>query len=830
LKYVVHSSRSFVILQLVDLGAANGTKVNGRLLEQSEQVQLAAGDTVQLGASTRTYIVRMTRKTQAPVQVERYPEPAAAASRASSGGDMLPPPAPRSTQDQHLVDEAAAMAALMPDVAAQFKRQEAAQQAPAHLGSESAEASSTATFTAFKKAPGQGFKIDLDIKQAKLGSDSIAPQLQGSNSATSSSQAPVAPSSRGAGASAGSDLSSTAKMSTPLHLPPPTDPLASSTPSSKGVKGGSAGAGLAAGISLENISADAAQAAEVAAAEEAALQGMPHGFEFELKGFESKRAIMTLALDPGNARLVAGCADTNANLYDFGGMTAAGDPFRSLNPFEGHIVKRIMWNCDGTMFAVATGEKRLKVYTRDSAELCTTIRGDVYLKDITRAKGHIAEVTDVAWSPWDENWFASSALDGSVRLWDINGRQSMGELTATYVLRVRGASGQRAAVTAVAWAGVSPTAGGGTQPSAVIAGTREGTLYVWTDKSQYARPDLVITGAHEAGDITAIVPCNGEGTGAAGRWFATRSAGDGLIKLWDVRRLKKGPIWSSKHRVPSVLQGANVAWSPDGCRLLAGTGVKRGQGNGLLLLWDVATAVKLAAAAKRKALRAAKEEGGPGGEGGGDSDDDEGALAEASWQECTGSNGLLQVHTAVEGDSVITVAWGHRTNQVLVGCGDGVTRVMFHPSVSVKGVMMAAGRRPRQKFFASEFSRPVILNPDGMRPTNQPAQPRLGRVKRPAAGAAGEDDASSKSFQQHFMKQQYRVNLGAQNPQSELLAHAHAAKKGRFVEFAYGSDAKKVLADETLESALDKMPLSAVEQEALEAQADLDEIQKTGGQ
>ena len=436
----------------------------------------------------------------------------------------------------------------------------------------------------------------------------------------------------------------------------------------------------------------------------------------------------------------------------------------------------------------------------------------------------------MALHPWDETWFASAALDGSVRLWDVNGRQSMGELTATHVLRVRGDHGQRAAVTAVAWAGVSPTAGGGTNPNAVIAGTREGTLYVWTDKSQYARPDLVIHGAHEAGDITAIVPCDGEGTGAAGRWFATRSAGDGLIKVWDMRRLKKGPVWSSKHAVPAVLQGANVAWSPDGCRLLAGTGVKRGEGNGLLLLWDVAGAVKASAAAKRCAIKAAKEGGAAeGGEGGSD-DAPVGVDATTSWQERIGTNGLLQVHTAVEGDSVVTVAWGHRTNQILVGCGDGITRVMFHPSVSVKGVMMAAGRRPRQKFFASEFSRPVIHNPDGMRPSNQPRQPVVGRTKRPAAGAAGEDDSSSKSFQQHFMKQQYRVNLGAQDPQAELLAHAHAAKKGRFVEFAYGQNAKKVLADETLESALDKMPLSAVEQEALEAQAELQEIEKNGGQ
>jgi hypothetical protein len=357
---------------------------------------------------------------------------------------------------------------------------------------------------------------------------------------------------------------------------------------------------------------------------------------------------------------------------------------------------------------------------------------------------------------------------------------------------------------------------------------------VWTDKSQYARPDIVVPGAHAEGDITSIVPCDGEGTGAAGRWFATRSAGDGLVKVWDMRRLTKGPIWTSKHRVPAVLQGANVAWSPDGKRLLAGTGVKRGQGNGLLLLWDIAAAAKEAAVARRRAAKAARE----GGElDAGEESADEGNEANggAAWGDRVGRNNLLQVHTAVEGDSVVTVAWGHRTNQVLVGCGDGLTRVLFHPSVSVKGVMMAAGRRPREKFFVSEFSRPIIHNPNGLRAFNQ-QQPagmgaaavgRMGRVKRPAVG----DDTpgqggSSKSFQQHFMKQQYRVNLGAQNPQEELLSHAHAAKKGRFVEFAYGKDAKKVLADETLESALDKMPLSAVEMEALEAQAELDAIKQ----
>ncbi len=241
--------------QLVDLGAANGTKVNGRQLDQSERVQLAQGDTVQFGASTRTYIVRMARMARAPVpQVERYPEPVQPSGPAKGlpQGDMPPPAPPASTQDQHLVDEAAAMAALMPDVAAQFKiQQDAETTAPPPTGSqeggsEAAEASSASTFTAFKKPNKAPISIGLSIGKVQLGADSVSSRLTTSSGvpppnqeSTNAAVAADGPSSTDVQSShVDGGLAGASVASTPLYLPPPTAEAGQSSKSAKGVKAG----------------------------------------------------------------------------------------------------------------------------------------------------------------------------------------------------------------------------------------------------------------------------------------------------------------------------------------------------------------------------------------------------------------------------------------------------------------------------------------------------------------------------------------------------------------------------------------------------------------
>jgi WD40 repeat protein len=48
-------------------------------------------------------------------------------------------------------------------------------------------------------------------------------------------------------------------------------------------------------------------------------------------------------------------------------------------------------------------------------------------------QGHTMEVTGVAWHPIDKNIVLTSSLDGSVRIWDLLGESTFGNLCSKHV-------------------------------------------------------------------------------------------------------------------------------------------------------------------------------------------------------------------------------------------------------------------------------------------------------------------------------------------------------------------------------------------------------------
>ena len=47
------------------------------------------------------------------------------------------------------------------------------------------------------------------------------------------------------------------------------------------------------------------------------------------------------------------------------------------------------------------------------------------------------EVTGTQWHPTDRNVIATSSLDGTVRLWHLDGEALFGNLTSKYVLKIK---------------------------------------------------------------------------------------------------------------------------------------------------------------------------------------------------------------------------------------------------------------------------------------------------------------------------------------------------------------------------------------------------------
>jgi len=409
------------------------------------------------------------------------------------------------------------------------------------------------------------------------------------------------------------------------------------------------------------------------------------------------RAITALAPDRSGARLLAGSRAGGVQIFDFGGMTSSLLPFRTVTPCEGVPVHGLAWSPSGGAWCAAVGDPRLFFFDRDGAAVGETVRGDMYVRDATNTKGHVAAVACVAWHPVQAALIASGSDDGTARLWDA---ETFAQRT---VIKPALARPGRVRVGAVAWLP------GGTDTLA--AGLADGSLHAWDARARAGRPAAVgAVGAaraqgfgkqdwrYVAGGGKTVRPAHAAGssiTAIAGRrdgvTLATRGD-DGAVKLWDLRAFR-APLWTSPP-LPTDADAAGLAWAPDE-RVLAASTTEAGGGGALVFLDATDGSV-----ARRVALAAA-----PG-----------------------------------------PVAWPPRLNQVFAGTAgrkEGRVVALFDPARSKGGVVAAAGRAPRAA-SAVDYALPsVVYTPNALPAFREPRpdrkQPRHGREPVPAPARAATD-------------------------------------------------------------------------------------------
>jgi len=77
-------------------------------------------------------------------------------------------------------------------------------------------------------------------------------------------------------------------------------------------------------------------------------------------------------------------------IFDFESMNANLRPFKDFKPFDGHPVNALSWANSGNHFLVCCLNNQARVYSADGVKMQTTVRGDMYLHDMTNTKGHVA--------------------------------------------------------------------------------------------------------------------------------------------------------------------------------------------------------------------------------------------------------------------------------------------------------------------------------------------------------------------------------------------------------------------------------------------------------
>ncbi|KAJ1799264.1 hypothetical protein LPJ59_001951 [Coemansia sp. RSA 2399] len=262
-----------------------------------------------------------------------------------------------------------------------------------------------------------------------------------------------------------------------------------------------------------------------------------------------KKAVSTLAWNASGDVLVSGEHGPGLRIWDFRTMSGSHESFRTVEPYAGQQIHAAKFNRTGNLLLCATGDPRAKLLAPDGRTVSECKRGDMYVIDMRRTKGHVAALTSVDWHPVHDDVFVTASADSTVRVWNTERPACHDHVL---VARTR-ARGMRVAVTACAYSG---------DGSMIASAQQDGALSVWAARGPFLRPASHTDNAHTKGTETSCVAF-----APNGRHLASRG-GDDSVKLWDIRNLT-APL-ATAGALPSAGREANLVFSPTGRQILTG--------------------------------------------------------------------------------------------------------------------------------------------------------------------------------------------------------------------------------------------------------------------
>jgi len=298
--------------------------------------------------------------------------------------------------------------------------------------------------------------------------------------------------------------------------------------------------------------------------EESMVDKIPRSHEIKLE--HGTKPITALCLDPSGARVISGGVDYDLKLWDFAGMDPSLRSFRKIRPCESHMLNHLEYSTTGDKILVVSGNAQPKILDRDGGEIFECVKGDQYVLDQTRNKGHTANVNAGAWHPKIRGEFMTCADDATVRLWMVedNGRKTK------QVIKCKNAkTGLRA----------NPTSCTYSRDGLLVCGVCiDGSIKMWDHRKNFINVALQMQNAHENGsDITSVT------FGYDNRLVATRG-NDEKLKLWDIRMFKK--YINSVGGLFSRFGQTECCFSPDDKMVLTGTSMEKGEKSGKLIFFD----------------------------------------------------------------------------------------------------------------------------------------------------------------------------------------------------------------------------------------------------
>lgn len=295
------------------------------------------------------------------------------------------------------------------------------------------------------------------------------------------------------------------------------------------------------------------------------LQKIPASHEAIMH--HGSKAVVALAADPSGARLVSGSVDYQVCFWDFAGMDSSMRSFRQITPCENHPIKGIEYSNTGELILVISGMSQAKVLDRDGFEKMECVKGDQYLADMARTKGHVAPLTCGSWHPKERQEFLTSSEDGTCRLWDVWRPHQHKS-----IIKVKAANGLKTAPTTCSY---------NLDGSVIACGCLDGSIQMWDHRKLFVNTSMLLRGAHQNGSaITSLKFSYVENL------LLTRS-NDETMKLWDLRAFKK-PL-REVNNLFSRYDSTSCIFSPDNSMVVTGASLQKGETMGKLHFFETKT-------------------------------------------------------------------------------------------------------------------------------------------------------------------------------------------------------------------------------------------------
>ncbi|MES1904316.1 MAG: WD repeat-containing protein 70 [Paramarteilia canceri] len=228
-----------------------------------------------------------------------------------------------------------------------------------------------------------------------------------------------------------------------------------------------------------------------------------------------------------------------------GGISA----FRTIEPGdENQPVNLSSFNSSGSHVALCNSGSQVKLHDRDGVFVLETPKGYSYMSDLSNTSGHVSLITGIEFHRFEDNIFATSSIDGSIRVWDTDN-----SLTKHHsIYKIKNKQGKRVKAHCVGYS---------FDCKLLTAGLANGTIPLWDlKKSTYAPPVMEIKDQQFENVEIQSISFSSDGSKLVSRSF------NGDCRLYDLRM--NGKQMFCLTNLSTKYSSQNVQFSPDGSYII----------------------------------------------------------------------------------------------------------------------------------------------------------------------------------------------------------------------------------------------------------------------